>query len=244
MKNLIASALILASATGSMLALNCQRSVKAMSSKEVKVEITISKDDIGGFARLSELIPAGAEIKYAKAEGGTFDIQHNKLKFIWLALPKKNVVTVTYIVKTESLKEGDYMITGKFCYVDGDQQTKEFVMPSSAFNINSKLIASVDKSAKAVAPSHIITYGLQLISTKDKLPADYFSKNFQIKETVQLEEESGLNKYIIGEFKSSEEAAVKREAMEKEGFKGAFVVAYYNNMRVTLSEAKNLEGSK
>src|ERR1017187_1991832 len=135
MKNVIASLLVVTAATGSMAALNCQRSVKALSAKEVKVEITISRDQVGGFARLAEAIPEGSEIKYAKAEGGSFDIQNNKLKFIWLVLPAQNEVTVTYIVKTESLKPGNYAITGKFSYVTGDI-TKEFEIPSSPFNIN------------------------------------------------------------------------------------------------------------
>ncbi len=246
MKKIIASALILTVATGSMMALDCQRTIKAISAKEVKVEITINKDDVAGFARLSELIPEGSEIKYAKAEGGTFDIQSNKLKFIWLVLPKKGVVTVTYIVKTESLKQGDYAISGKFSYVDGEK-TENFDIAPSLFNINSKGVAGkVNKIifSQLLGPKSVVVYRLQLIATKDILPQDYFSKNFKISEAVNVEKESGMNKYLIGQYQSPEEASANQDMLSKSGYQGAVVVAYYNNKPITLSEAKNLEGKK
>jgi hypothetical protein len=243
MKKIFASALILTVATGSMMALNCQRTIKAISAKEVKVEITINKDDVAGFARLSELIPEGSEIKYAKAEGGTFDIQSNKLKFIWMVLPKKGVVTVTYIVKTESLKQGDYSISGKFSYVDGEKSENFDIAPSS-FNINSKGVANKVIFSQLLGPKSIVVYKLQLISTKDVLPQDYFSKNFKISEAVNVEKESGMNKYLMGQYQSQEEAYANQNMLNQNGYQGAVVVAYYNNKRITLSEARNLEGKK
>ena len=272
MKKLIGTAFFAIGLAGSMMALDCQRTIKTTSANEVKVEITINKDKLNCFARLAESIPEGSTVKYAKSEGGTFTISDNKVKFIWLALPQQNTLTVSYTVNTGTLKAGSYGISGKFSYVEGDQ-TKEYDLSSSAFNINTNQVASIANTPtpianssspvvaeskglssvtetktpvveKSVAKVSKVTYSLQLLSTKDKLAADYFDKKYQVKEPVKIETVNGINKYIVGEFKSSDDANAYRESLAKNGCKDAFLVSYLNGQRVTLEEAKKLEAGK
>jgi hypothetical protein len=269
-KNIFATAVLALTLVGSSVALNCKRTVKSVAGKEIKVEITIDKDQMTGFARLAEIIPAGAEIKYAKSEGGSFTVQDNRLKFIWMALPNQKQITVSYTMNTASLKQGSYDISGKFSYVEGEQ-TKEFELNTTLFSINtSNLLVMNDavvkenpaaNSAMAVAvtktsivPAAIpavttsatakvskVVYGLQIASTKDMLPANYFSKKHNVKELVKVETINGVNKYVVGEFKSTADAVAYRETLVKNGVTGAFVVPYANNKRITLEEAKQLE---
>ncbi len=239
MKDIFVSAGLFLVFTGGIVAINCQRTIKVISAKEMSVEITIRKDNISGFARLAEVLPDGAEITYAKSEGGTYDIQNKKLKFIWLSLPQQEVFTVSYTVKTESLKEGNYAISGKFSYVE-DNVTKEYEIPPTGFNIGAN--PTVNNGVPVSNSGSKVTYALQLLTSKDKLPADYFAKQYQVKEPVKVEVVNGLNKYVVGEFKSSAEALAYREELVKKGCKDAFVVAYLNNRRITPEEAKKLEG--
>jgi hypothetical protein len=261
MKSIILSSALFVLMTGTISAINCKRSIQIVSGKEVHVEITIHKDKTNGFARLAEFIPDGAEIKYAKTEGGTFDIQGKRLKFIWISMPQKDEFTVSYTVSTEGLKEGNYSIYGKFNYVDGDD-TKEVEIASSSFDIKAntafvasgKISSTVPVSAAAVnktaapAPSLAsaapakVTYGLQLLTTKEKLASDYFAKKYSVKENVMVDVQNGLNKYIFSGFKSTADALAYRDELAKKGCKDSFLVAYYNNKRITMDEAKNLEG--
>ncbi|MCC6691048.1 MAG: SPOR domain-containing protein [Bacteroidia bacterium] len=259
--------LFLAFASGGIRAVNCERIVKANSTKEMKVEIIINKDDYKGFARLAELLPEGAQVKYAKTEGGTFMVQDNKLKFIWLALPKQNTITASYIISTETLRDGNYAIDGKFSYVESNE-TKEYDLPSSTFTIDNNLTASVKSvspvaaesfktTSNKVVPEKVestsisttdkiekVTFALQLLSSKDKLAANYFSTKYQINDKVKVENVNGLNKYMLGEFNTIDEASSYRKKLITKGFKDAFVVAYKNDHRITIDEAQKLTEAK
>ncbi|MBL7892325.1 MAG: SPOR domain-containing protein [Bacteroidia bacterium] len=255
MKNLFSSALLVLAVTGSLLAVNCRRSIQSISANEVKVEVVINKDQLSSFARLAESIPEGSTIKYAKSEGGRLSIQDNKVKIIWLTLPQQSSITISYIVSTESLKEGNYSISGNFSYVDGGL-TKDFDIPANNFTINSSRVASTSSASASESAALInkvmtgnifatskVTYAIQILSTKDKLPADHFYKN-KVQE-VKIETTSdGTNKYIMGAYKSSNEAIATRDSLVKKGYNDAFVVAYSNNQRITLEEAKLLEAGK
>jgi hypothetical protein len=299
MKKLFLSSCLFVLWAGSLFALDCKRTIQVVSGKEMHVEITIRKDQMNGFARLAEYMPEGAEIKYAKTEGGTFDIQGKRLKFIWIALPQKEEFSVSYTLSTENLKEGSYAIYGKFNYVDGDE-TKEYEIASSSFEIapgKSIVLASASApslaksavapvatksplasaSAKSAAPAVAasaptvsasapamaasasavtastasatnsgakIVYGLQLLTTKEKLASDYFATKYGVKQKVNVDVINGLNKYVITGFKSSAEAQAYREELAKKGCTDSFLVAYHNNQRVTMDEAKKLEGGK
>lgn len=236
------------------MAVNCRRSIQSISANEVKVEIVINKDQLSSFARLAESIPEGSTIKYAKSEGGRLTIQDNKVKIIWLTLPQQTSITISYIVSTEALKEGNYTISGNFSYVDGGL-TKEFEIPANNFTINGSRIAST-LSASASEAALInkvmtgnifattnVTYAIQILSTKDKLSADHFSKN-KVQQVKVETTTDGTNKYIMGAYKSSDEAIATRDSLVKKGFNDAFVVAYNNNQRITLEEAKQLEAGK
>lgn len=254
MKKLFSSALLVLAVAGSVMAVNCRRSIQSISANEVKVEIVINKDQLSSFARLAESIPEGSTIKYAKSEGGRLTIQDNKVKIIWLTLPQQASITISYIVSTEALKEGNYTISGNFSYVDGGL-TKEFEIPANNFTINGSRIAST-LSASASEAALInkvmtgnifattnVTYAIQILSTKDKLSADHFSKN-KVQQVKVETTTDGTNKYIMGAYKSSDEAIATRDSLVKKGFNDAFVVAYNNNQRITLEEAKQLEAGK
>lgn len=257
MKKLFSSVLLVLAVAGSVMAVNCRRSIQSISANEVKVEIVINKDQLSSFARLAESIPEGSTIKYAKSEGGRLTIQDNKVKIIWLTLPQQNSITISYIVSTESLKEGNYSISGNFSYVDGGL-TKEFEIPANNFTINSSRIASTSSASASESAALInkvmtgnifatattkVTYAIQILSTKDKLPADHFSKN-KVQQVKIETTPDGTNKYIMGAYKSSNEAIATRDSLVKKGFNDAFVVAYNNNQRITLEEAKQLEAGK
>ncbi|MBL7892324.1 MAG: hypothetical protein JNL63_06820 [Bacteroidia bacterium] len=272
MNNMLGSVLLISLFLGRAMTGDCQRTIQPITPNELKVEITINKSQFKGFARLAEFVPEGSVIKYAKTEGGTFMVQDNKIKFIWLTLPKQDFITASYVIGTEALKAGKYPVSGKFSYTEGEQ-TKEIEIPATTFTVTGNQVASSapsspvtpsestaiskvpeTKSAEAkTAPetkvaaetkASKVTYSLQLLSTKDKLAGDYFSKKYQIADPVRVETVDGLNKYMLGEFRSTEEAVTYREGLTKKGCKDAFVVPYSNNKRITSDEAKRLESGK
>ncbi|MEM6343489.1 MAG: SPOR domain-containing protein [Bacteroidota bacterium] len=58
------------------------------------------------------------------------------------------------------------------------------------------------------------------------------------------ERADGFNKYVIGSFRTYEEAAAFRQELKKMGLSDPWVVPYIDGIRVTIDEAEQYQGSQ
>lgn len=70
-------------------------------------------------------------------------------------------------------------------------------------------------------------------------PVDVNSARFK-GEKVRSYSQDGLYKYVVGEWKSMDEASSQQRRLRQAGFEGAFVVAFQNGNRITVQEAREL----
>lgn len=257
------SAPILVFATALMIsttvsAVECTRNVKWTSGSEFTVELKLNKGDIAGIARLAESIPNGFEVTYIKSESGTFSFKDQKVKFIWMALPTEKEVLVSYKVKSKNWTPGNYSIDGKFSYVE-EGLSKDYIIEKTDFSIKkdksmvlagvetdpisavetptiSSPASSVSKRSKA-----LLSYTIQLAATSSKLPADHFSKNYNITAKVTEEKVNNVYKYSINNVPSINDAIDWQSKLENKGVEDAFITAWWNNERITIKEAKVIE---
>ena len=238
----------------------CKRTISIVPSKELKVEITIIKGDLKGIARLSEVIPEGTVVTYPKSEDKSFNTANNKVNFFWLILPNADEFKVAYIVSTEKLGSGTYTLSGKFSYIDKDDpkhEKHEMDIDPTMFYISATHELKLDNTPAAIPNNNTISsspansekasavkYGIQVMSSAKKLPANYFSKNYNINEKVTVLELNGQFKYILGEFSSMNSTLSFREALNQKGLKDSFIVAFLNGKKITLAEAKELEANR
>ncbi len=91
----------------------------------------------------------------------------------------------------------------------------------------------------------IISYKIQ-IGAYSKTPPDWvqnlFKKISVIRKIDQYTDDRGVTVYTIGELNSYDDALEMQEQIRKEGISDAFVAAYKNNERITVSEARKLSG--
>jgi len=258
MKKTIAALLTTTLISATAFAVNCKRTVSVISAKEMRVEITVNKEQASGIARLAELLPEGSVIKFAKSEGGSFNVSNNKIKFIWMSLPAAENITVAYVLSTEKLGAGDYSISGKFSFLEGNETRESSIDPSSFYvSATNELKLANAVAANVILPSattneiHMppavaektgkVVYAIQVASTQKQLPDNYFSANYDIKDNVKIETSNGQFKYILGEFNDIHSATRFRETLSKKGLKDSFLVAFHNNQRISINEAKKLE---
>lgn len=52
--------------------------------------------------------------------------------------------------------------------------------------------------------------------------------------------QDGSYKYVVGEYRSVQEATVQQRRLRQVGFDGAFVVAFKDGSRITMDEARKL----
>lgn len=92
----------------------------------------------------------------------------------------------------------------------------------------------------AAAPASVdkgIVLSVQIMTAPSKL--DVNSARFK-GEKVHHYMQDGVFKYVVGEWKSVQEATLQQRRLRQLGFDGAFVVAFKNGGRITLAEAREL----
>ncbi len=82
-----------------------------------------------------------------------------------------------------------------------------------------------------------VTFSVQLAASLT--PIDTNTPKWKL-EDLKVRKEKQFHKYLIGDYKDYEKAATRRKELSYAGFKGAFVVAYLNGKRISLSEARTL----
>jgi len=91
---------------------------------EVRVNVTVNKADITGFAKLQIDLPAGLTATAIETKGASFTFADGKAKFIWMAMPTQPSFEVSYTLSAASGTNGTFPITGRLSYIaDNERKT-------------------------------------------------------------------------------------------------------------------------
>lgn len=116
---------------------------------------------------------------------------------------------------------------------EGTEEMSEAL--SRAFSRYYDEITSFDKIAYLNEPQSSETlYRIQIAASRNQPLAQTKSGPWREVDDYIVLEESGLFKYLTGNFRSLEDANVEKQRLRTLGFNGAFVVAYKNDIRITI----------
>lgn len=118
------------------------RTITAITENEMLVEVTIKKGDIRGFGKLQETIPAGFTALEKSSDEAIYTAQDRIVKFVWLNLPAKTDLKVSYKLRANGQPEGDYVVNGEFGYLLNDE-TQKAVIGSTNFLIGPKAMQTL-----------------------------------------------------------------------------------------------------
>lgn len=98
-----------------------------------------------------------------------------------------------------------------------------------------------DTKSLAKKESSDIMFKIEILSIDDYLSpnAQFFKKFGNVNEYIY----KGKNKYTIGEFKSFEIASKTLKEINNNGYKDAFLVAFYKGQRINMDEALSIKRS-
>lgn len=99
------------------------------------IKLSINKNGIKGFAKITEQIPDGFVAEEINPNGGVFSFKENSVKFLWMAIPKSEELIVEYLLKKSNASNGEYSINGSFAYLENDI-TQEHTINASIFVLN------------------------------------------------------------------------------------------------------------
>lgn len=84
-----------------------------------------------------------------------------------------------------------------------------------------------------------LVYRVQIMSVTEELPVT--ASFFMGLQNISVYKHKGLFKYTWGETTNKAEAQEIQKLLMEKGFKGAFIVPFLNNKRITMEEAERLE---
>ncbi|MCE3228585.1 MAG: hypothetical protein K0S32_3136 [Bacteroidetes bacterium] len=103
-----------------------QRSVSKTADGEYTVNLKVSKGATKGFARFSDDLPEGITAKAGKTEGASFSVADGKVKFVWVAVPEKEELELSY---TLSGVKSPLTLNGEYSYLE-QNQSKKYTLPA------------------------------------------------------------------------------------------------------------------
>ncbi|MFC2176299.1 hypothetical protein ACFLR1_04960 [Bacteroidota bacterium] len=138
-------AFLFAGSTFAQVSVSTSIPATALPGGDFSVEISVSKGDVSGFAKIQQILPAGLIATPYETEGATFSFKENKVKFLWMSLPNKNF-KVSYKVKVDPSVSGNQIIEGSFAYIKGNE-TEKFIIPKEIIAIQNDQAQEIQREA-------------------------------------------------------------------------------------------------
>lgn len=108
---------------------------------EFLVTLRIQKGPTKGFARYSDFVPENVIVKGAKTDGGSFSMSDGKLKFVWVNVPEKEELEISYTLSGTT--SDPVMLGGEYSYLE-DNQSKKYKVPLETIAFQSKQTAATN----------------------------------------------------------------------------------------------------
>jgi len=247
------------------IAINANRTIEKIADGKFKITVKITKENVFGFAKITENIPTGFIATMIETQGGIFSFKNNEVKILWMALPSANEFTVVYNLQAQDAINDSYAINGTISYLENNV-TKKYEMPSNSFTLNQKEPSFVDvgtnensnsgntndrinnsttsnKVTSTPNPETGITYKVQIAALKTQKSVKYIAKALHVSQKISIEAHEGWSKYIIGSHTEYKNARDARNKIRK-NVKRAFVSAYNQGKRITVQEALMISNQK
>ncbi|MDP2385206.1 MAG: hypothetical protein Q8M29_02430 [Bacteroidota bacterium] len=115
-------------------AVSSNRRITNISATEYDVVIEIKKENIKGFAKYTDKIPAGFKATGIKTNGASFSFSDQVAKFVWVSLPSAEELQISYKLIMDTKPDANPVISGEFSYLENDQ-TQKIVAPETTVNL-------------------------------------------------------------------------------------------------------------
>lgn len=112
--------------------------VKGESAGEYIVNVTVNKGSTKGFARYSDDLPDGVTAKSLKNEGGSFSVADGKTKFVWVAVPEKDILELSYSLSGITKAT---ILNGEYSFLE-ENQSKKVTLKSETINVEGENTAN------------------------------------------------------------------------------------------------------
>lgn len=226
---------------------------------EKKIELTIKKGITKGFARYSDNLEPGFSAKAVKTDGSSFSIADGKIKFVWVSVPEKEELKVSYVLICEANCEA-LLLKGEYSYLEHNQSKKTLAPEQNLrFDKTSGPAQESQPESKPDAPNTNTTVSANKVNTTEnktqeklekqakqqqnttifavqigafnnaKVSAQSLKRKFKLKENIRSEFQEGYSKFMYGYFGTYKTARAQREQTISNNGIKSAFVVAYNN---------------
>lgn len=110
-----------------------ERQVSDLGNQQFRIDIHVKKENVSGFAKIQDFLPAGAVASNMAEMGSVFSVVDNKVKFVWMNLPEESAFTVSYQLDlAASTVKNPNEIKGEFAFIHKGQTEKVAIVPEGS----------------------------------------------------------------------------------------------------------------
>jgi len=103
----------------------------AKAGEAIDAQFTVTKGNIGAFAKFQCDMPAGTQVAAGDTKSGNFTFENNRVKIVWVSLPGD--ATFNFSLKITLAGSGSQNLTGQFYYLENNVK-KEYDIPQQHLN--------------------------------------------------------------------------------------------------------------
>ncbi len=203
---------------------------KGSKPNELIVTIKIKKGSTKGFARFSDDVLTGVTAKVVKADGSSFSVADGKLKFVWVAVPDKEELEISYMLSTTTEKTTD--LHGEYSYLE-DNQSKKVNMNDLTAEFGDLIsteqpIVEVEPTPEPVKEEKPVVAAVEPVKEKVK-EQPVKEKVKEVKPSKPVRKEGSVSYHVqIGAFKNANvtAAVLKKIYHLKENIRSEFHDSY------------------
>lgn len=128
------------------------RQVTSVGINQWKVDLTIQKTGLQGFAKIEENIPNGYTVIDLKSSSAVFSLDDTKVKYIWYDIPENETVTVSYkMLPVIAMDATTPKIDGYFSYLrDEETITIPIGETTPAITQEEEILAATPDTSSAI----------------------------------------------------------------------------------------------
>jgi cell division septation protein DedD len=133
--------------------------VKGFTEGEYIINLVVDKGSTKGFARYSDDLPADLAARSAKTEGASFSVADGKIKFVWVAVPEKERLELSYIISGVTKP---VTLNGEYSFLEQNQSKKydltpETITPETPVAVNTNTESVTTNTSTETTTTNAVT---------------------------------------------------------------------------------------
>lgn len=127
---------------------------KGSNDNEQIITLKINKGNTKGFGRYSDDLPSGFTAKAVTTDGASFSTADEKIKFVWVTVPEKEILSISYAITSSSSIR--LTTKGEYAYLE-ENQSKKFLLTEETIafvgpqNMNGAVASNTTTETKTTA---------------------------------------------------------------------------------------------